>query len=220
MTALETQIQPPAQGTVDYKLEVLTIPVSDVDRAKAFYASLGWREDGDFSVGADFRVLQFTPPGSNASIIFGHDVTDAEPGSVQGLLLAVPDVEAARDDLLARGIEVSEVFHDTGGIYHHAGTAERVLGPSPDRSTYGSYATFRDPDGNEFLLQEVTQRLPGRAWEGRPAYDSVEELAEALRRAEAAHGEHERRTGEPDADWPTWYATYMAREQDGGELPA
>ncbi len=147
---------------VDVKLEVVVVPVSDVDRAKNFYKALGWREDADYAAGADFRVVQLTPPGSACSVIFGTGVTSAAPGSTQGLHLAVTDIDAARAELGDRGAEVSEVFHDAGGVFHHAGTEERVAGPAPDRMSYGSFASFSDPDGNGWLLQEITTRLPGR----------------------------------------------------------
>jgi predicted enzyme related to lactoylglutathione lyase len=147
---------------MDFRLEVVVLPVSDVDRAKQFYEAAGWRLDADFSTSDDFRVVQVTPPGSGASIIFGKGVTTADPGSVQGLMLVVSDIEAARAELVGRGIEVSEVFHDEGGVFHHAGTAGRVSGPAPERLSYGSFASFSDPDGNEWFLQEIRQRLPGR----------------------------------------------------------
>jgi catechol 2,3-dioxygenase-like lactoylglutathione lyase family enzyme len=144
------------------KLEVVVVPVADVDRAKDFYEALGWREDADFAAGPDFRVVQLTPPGSQCSIIFGTGVTSATPGSAQGLQLTVTAIEAARAELAGRGAEVSEVFHDAGGVFHHAGTEGRVAGPAPDHKSYGSFASFSDPDGNGWLLQEITTRLPGR----------------------------------------------------------
>jgi len=147
---------------MDMKLEVVVVPVSDVDRAKHFYKALGWREDADVVTGEDFRVVQLTPPGSACSVIFGTGVTSAGPGSVEGLHLVVSDVVAARAELADRGVEVSEVFHDEGGLFHHAGDTARVGGPDPDRRTYASYASFSDPDGNGWVLQEVTTRLPGR----------------------------------------------------------
>ena len=147
---------------MDMKLEVIVIPVSDVDRAKAFYKTLGWREDADFVASADFRVIQLTPPGSPASVIFGTGLTTAEPGSSQGLHLVVTDIEAARAELADRGIEISEVFHDAGGVFHHAGTEGRVAGPDPKHTSYSSFASFEDPDGNGWILQEITDRLPGR----------------------------------------------------------
>src|SRR4051794_29809605 len=210
---------------VDMKFEVVVIPVSDVDRAKEFYGRLGWRLDADFDNGDDFRVIQFTPPGSGCSVIFGKNITAAAPGSARGLYLIVSDIEAARDELLGRGVEISAVFHDAGGVY--AGTDEpylfgrlRVSGPDPELCSYRSYASFRDPDGNGWLLQEVTVRLPGRVDADDTIFTSSTELAAALRRAAAAHGEHEKRTGQHDADWPDWYAEYIVREQAGKELPS
>ncbi len=147
---------------MDMKLEVVVVPVSDVDRAKGFYGSLGWRLDADFSGDGGFRVVQLTPPGSACSIVFGSGITSAAPGSAQGLQLVVADVEAARAEVVDRGVEVSEVFHDAGGVFHHAGTEARVAGPAPEHKTYGSFASFSDPDGNGWFLQEVTTRLPGR----------------------------------------------------------
>jgi catechol 2,3-dioxygenase-like lactoylglutathione lyase family enzyme len=198
-------------GQVDLKLEVITIPVSDIDRAKEFYEGLGWRLDADFSHGSD-RAVQFTPPGSQCSIHFG---TNGPQGSAQGLFLVVSDIEAARDDLLRRGVEVSEVFHFAAGPAPFGGL---VGGLAPDHQSYGSYAAFKDPDGNGWLLQEVTTRFPGRV-SGDTTYPSVYDLSQALRRASAAHGEHEKRTGQPDANWPDWYAAYMVAEQGGTELP-
>jgi catechol 2,3-dioxygenase-like lactoylglutathione lyase family enzyme len=209
--------------TVDMKLEVVVIPVSDVDRAKRFYGGLGWRLDADFAAG-DWRVIQFTPPGSPCSVIFGSNVTAAAPGSAQGLYLIVSDIEAARADLLARGIAVGEVFHGVGDT--HAGADEpylsgthRVSGPDPKRGSYRSYASFKDPDGNGWLFQEIGARLPGRVDPGDTTFTSSMELAAALRRAAAAHGEHEKRTGGHDANWPDWYADYIVKEQAGKELP-
>ena len=147
---------------MDFKLEVLVLPVSDVDRALTFYTGLGWRLDADFPADAKFRVIQVTPPGSPASVIFGTGLTNAAPGSSQGLHLVVDDIEAARDELAGKGVEISEVFHDAGGVFHHAGTEGRVPGPDPKRSSYGSFASFSDPDGNGWVLQEITTRLPGR----------------------------------------------------------
>jgi catechol 2,3-dioxygenase-like lactoylglutathione lyase family enzyme len=210
--------------TVNMKLEIVVIPVSDVDRAKRFYGGLGWRLDADFAASDDYRVIQFTPPGSGASVIFGKNVTAAAPGSAQGLYLIVSDIEAARSDLLARGVEVSEVFHAADGVY--AGANEpylfgrhRVGGPDPEHRTYRSFASFKDPDGNGWLFQEITARLPGRV-EGDTTFSSSTDLATALRRAAAAHGEHEKRTGGHDANWPDWYAEYIVREQAGKELPS
>jgi catechol 2,3-dioxygenase-like lactoylglutathione lyase family enzyme len=144
------------------RLEVVVVPVSDVDRAKAFYESLGWRLDADVPGDGGFRVVQLTPPGSACSIIFGAEVTAAAPGSAEGLHLVVSDIEAARAELAERGVEVSEIFHDAGGVFHHAGTAERAPGPAPNRQSYGSFVSFSDPDGNGWFVQEITTRLPGR----------------------------------------------------------
>jgi len=203
------------------KLEVVVLPVSDVDRAKEFYASLGWRLDADVAAGDDFRLIQFTPPGSECSVQFGTGLTAAAAGSAQVRYLIVSDIEAARDELVARGVEVSEVFHEgtRGARFQLPGTNGRVSGPAPDRSSYGSFASFSDPDGNGWLFQEVTTRLPGRVDPAATSFASANDLASALRRAAAAHGEHEARTGEPDPDWPDWYAEYMVREQAGEELP-
>jgi catechol 2,3-dioxygenase-like lactoylglutathione lyase family enzyme len=220
----ETATETSSSRTVDMKLEVVVIPVSDVDRAKRFYDGLGWRLDADFAAGDDFRVMQFTPPGSGCSVIFGKNVTAAAPGSAQGLYLIVSDIEAARNTLIGRGVAISEVFHSAGDVY--AGADEpylfgrrRVSGPDPERGSYRSYASFKDPDGNGWLFQEVTARLPGRVDTDNTTFTSSAELAAALRRAEAAHGEHEKRIGQRDADWPTWYAEYIVREQAGKELP-
>lgn len=202
------------------KLEVVVIPVSDVDRAKSFYSGLGWRLDADVPGDNGFRVLQFTPPGSPCSIIFGANVTAAAPGSAQGLHLIVSDIVAARADLVERGVAVSELFHDVGGVFHHAGEDGRLDGPDPARGSYASFASFSDPDGNGWLFQEITQRLPGRI-DGGTAFNSIGDLAAALRRAAAAHGEHEKRNGgQHDANWPDWYAEYVVREQAGEPLPS
>jgi catechol 2,3-dioxygenase-like lactoylglutathione lyase family enzyme len=211
-------------GTLDMRLEVLVIPVSDVDRAKQFYGGLGWRLDADFAFDDGFRVIQFTPPGSGTSVIFGTNVTAAAPGSARGLYLVVSNIEAARKELLSRGVKVSEVFHGGGAV--HTGADEpylfgsvRVGGPDPGRRSYLSLASFSDPDGNGWMLQEVTARLPGRM-EANTTFTSATELAATLRRAEVAHGEHEKRTGEHDANWPDWYAQYIVREQAGEPLPS
>ena len=206
---------------VDLKFEAVVIPVADVDRAKGFYGGLGWRLDADFPFENGFRVVQFTPPGSGCSVQFGTNITSAPPGSAQGLYLIVSDIDAARETLASRGAAVSEVFHPEapGAQFQPDGTRGRVSGPAPDHASYGSFATFRDPDGNSWLLQEVTTRLPGRIDTAETRFTSIADLASAMRRAEAAHGEHEKRTGEPDADWPQWYAAYMAAEQAGMELP-
>ena len=220
-TASETAT---ARG-VDMKFEIVVIPVSDVDRAKRFYGGLGWRLDADFAAGDDWRVIQFTPPGSGASVIFGRNVTAAAPGSAQGLYLIVSDIKAARDELLARGVEVGEIFHGGGDV--HTGPDEpylsgrlRVSGPDPEHGSYRSFVSFKDPDGNGWLFQEVTARLPGRVDASDTTFTSSTELAAALRRATAAHGEHEKRTGGHDANWPDWYADYIVREQAGKPLPS
>jgi catechol 2,3-dioxygenase-like lactoylglutathione lyase family enzyme len=206
---------------VDMKFEAVVIPVSDVDRAKEFYKRLGWRLDADFRFDNGFRIVQFTPPGSGCSVQFGANITSALPGSAQGLYLVVSDIEAARNDLAARAVKVSNVFHagTPGAQFQPDGTPGRVSGPAPDHATYGSFATFSDPDGNSWLLQEITTRLPGRIDPGETTFASVADLARALRRAEAAHGEHEKRTGAADPNWPDWYAAYMIAEQAGTELP-
>lgn len=203
---------------VDMKLEVVVIPVADVDRAKRFYGTLAWRLDADIARGSEFRIVQFTPPGSPCSIQFGKGLTSGRglaagtPGSVPGFYLVVSDIEAARAALLACAVDVSEVFHQGEG-------GERLNGPDPARRSYASFASFSDPDGNRWLLQEVTVRLPGRVDGGAATFTSSTELASALRRAEAAHGEHEKRTGQRDAAWPDWYAEYMLAEQAGKPLP-
>jgi catechol 2,3-dioxygenase-like lactoylglutathione lyase family enzyme len=218
-TGSETASGDASVANADLKLEVVVIPVADVDRSKDFYARLGWRLDADFPFDNGFRVVQFTPPGSGCSIQFGTKMTSAAPGSAKGLYLVVSDVEAARDELAARGVEVSAVFHaGIPGAQFDPDGAGRERGPAPDHATYGSFATFGDPDGNGWLLQEVTTRLPGRV-EARTTYASVPELAGALRRAEAAHGEHEARIGEADENWPDWYAAFMVAEATGTELP-
>ncbi len=206
---------------VDMKLEVVVIPVSDVDRAKEFYGGLGWRLDADRAAGDGFRIVQLTPPGSECSIQFGTGITSAAPGSVQDLYLIVSDIGAARAELVARGAEVSEVFHEgaPGARFHHDGTNGRVSGLAPDDASYGSFVSFSDPDGNSWLFQEVTTRLPGRVDPAVTSFGSASDLADAMRRAAAAHGEHEKRTGAADANWPDWYARYMAAEQAGTELP-
>jgi catechol 2,3-dioxygenase-like lactoylglutathione lyase family enzyme len=208
-------------ASVDMKLEVVVIPVSDVDRAKEFYGGLGWRLDADFPFDNGFRVVQFTPPGSGCSVQFGTNMTSAAPGSAHGSYLIVSDIEAARDELAALDVEVSEVFYPgtPGAQFQPDGTSGRVNGPAPDHASYSSFATFSDPDGNGWLLQEVTMRLPGRTDAAETVFASAADLASALRRAAAAHGEHEKRIGDADANWPDWYAEYMIREQAGKELP-
>jgi catechol 2,3-dioxygenase-like lactoylglutathione lyase family enzyme len=208
-------------GSVDLKFEVVVIPVSDVDRAKEFYGGLGWRLDADFPFDNGFRVVQFTPPGSGCSVQFGARITSAAPGSADGLYLIVSDIEAARAELAARGAEVSEVFHPgSPGAQFRRDGGDRVSGPAAERATYSSFATFSDPDGNSWLLQEVTTRLPGRIDAAETTFASTADLADAMRRASVAHGEHEKRAGgEYDENWPDWYAAYMVAEQHGAELP-
>ncbi len=214
----------PRAAKIDTKLEIVVIPVSNVDRAKEFYGRLGWRLDAEFASGDDYRAMQFTPPGSGCSVIFGKNVTGAAPGSAQGLYLIVSDIEAARAELVHRGVDVSEVFHGAGDRFTGSDEAYlfgrvRVSGPDPEHRSYRSFASFSDPDGNGWLLQEITTRLPGRIDSNATTFASVPDLASAMRRAEAAHGEHEKRTGQRDANWADWYAAYMAAEQSGGELP-
>jgi catechol 2,3-dioxygenase-like lactoylglutathione lyase family enzyme len=206
------------------KFEIVVIPVSNIDRAKEFYSKLGWRLDADYDNGKDFRVIQFTPLGSGCSVIFGRNVTGAAPGSAQGLYLIVSDIEAARADLLARGVAVGEVFHGADGVYSGPDDPYlfgriRVSGPDPEHRSYRSFASFSDPDGNGWLFQELTTRLPGRIDPATTTFASVNDLASALRRAAAAHGQHEARTGQADPNWPDWYAAYMVAVQAGTELP-
>jgi catechol 2,3-dioxygenase-like lactoylglutathione lyase family enzyme len=196
---------------VDLKLEAVVIPVSDVDSAKDFYSMLGWRLDADFPFDNGFRVVQFTPPGSGCSIQFGTNITSA----------AVSDIEAARDQLAARGVEVSDVVYPgaPGAQFQRDYTSHRVTGPAPDHASFSSFATFSDPAGNGWLLQEITTRLPGRIDATETAFASTADLAGALRRAAAAHGGHEKRIRMADENWPDWYAAYMVAEQAGTELP-
>jgi catechol 2,3-dioxygenase-like lactoylglutathione lyase family enzyme len=210
------------EAPVDLKLEAVVIPVSNVDRAKEFYGKLGWRLDADFAFDNGVRVVQFTPPGSACSIQFGTNITSATPGSADNLYLIVSDIAAARDELVARGVEVSEVFHPAspGAQFRPNAAKGRISGPAQDHASYRSFATFSDPDGNGWLLQEITMRLPGRIDTAQTAFASTADLAKALRRAEAAHGEHEKRTGQRDANWSDWYAAYMVAEQAGTELPS
>ncbi len=212
---------PGNNASTDLKLEVVVIPVSDVDRAKKFYATLSWRLDADFPFENGFRVVQFTPPGSGCSIQFGTKITTAAAGSARGLYLIVSDIQTARDQLAALGAKVSEVFHAAApGAQFQPDNSGRAAGPAPNHGTYSSFATFSDPDGNGWLLQEVTTRLPGRVDPAATSFGSATDLAGALRRAEAAHGEHEKRTGQHDANWPDWYAEYIVAEQAGTKLPA
>jgi catechol 2,3-dioxygenase-like lactoylglutathione lyase family enzyme len=194
-----------ARTSVDMKLEVMVLPVSDLDRAKEFYGRLGWRLDVTPPI-----VVQLTPHGSSCSVQFGQNLTSAAPGSAKGYLI-VSDLQAALDQLAAAGIEVSEVFHIT--------PTGRVNGVDPEHGSYRSRATFHDPDGNAWILQEVTTRLPGRLDPGATTYGSASDLASAMRRASVAHGEHEKRIGAADPNWPAWYAEYMVAEQTGTALP-
>lgn len=219
-----TTSEAPKGRGVDMKFEIAVVPVADVDRAKQFYSRLGWRLDADFAGPDDYRVIQFTPPGSPTSVIFGKNVTAAAPGSAQGLYLIVSDIDAARRDLIDRGVKVSEAFHGEGHV--HLGNDEpylfgrvRTNGVDPARGSYRSFASFNDPDGNGWLLQEITTRLPGRV-QGDTSFGSQSDLAAALRRAAAAHGEHEKRNGgQHDVNWPDWYADYIVKEQAGEQLP-
>lgn len=204
------------------KLEAVVIPVADVDRSKKFYDGLGWRLDADFEFDNGFRVVQFTPPGSPASIQFGTNITTAEPGTAEGLYLVVSDVQKARDALEAQGADISDVFHPDapGAQFRPLSGDGRLAGSADDRASYGSFASFADPDGNTFLLQEVTTRLPGRIDGTEASYATTSDLTEALKRAATAHGEHEARNGgEYDEAWPEWYATYMVAELHGEPLP-
>jgi catechol 2,3-dioxygenase-like lactoylglutathione lyase family enzyme len=203
--------------THDMKLEVTIVPVSDVDRAKEFYTKLGWRLDADIA-GGTLRIVQLTPAGSACSVTFGKGLTQAAPGSAQNLLV-VTDIEAAHDELVRRGIAATEVFHDARGGFNRFDPSVRASGPDPKRRSYASFVSFNDPDGNLWQLQEITTRLPGRVDPAATTFGSADDLASALRRAEAAHGKHEAATGQRDANWPSWYAQYMVAEQAGVELP-
>src|SRR5215469_12910707 len=210
-TAISTEQQKhdASAAKVDMQLEVALIPVSDVDRAKEFYTKLGWRLDADDVMGNDFRIVQLTPPGSGCSVSFGKGITPAAPGAPLGGLI-VTDIEAAHMELVAKGINVSEVFHGS--------PFSRISGPDPERKSYGSYVSFADPDGNVWIVQEVTRRLPGRIDPAMTAFTSANDLASAMRRAAAAHGEHEKH-GHGDANWADWYAEYIAAERAGKALP-
>ncbi len=203
--------------TVSTSLEVIVIPVADIDRARDFYGRLGWRLDAD--VTSPIRLVQFTPPGSGCSIQFGMNLTPSAPGSARNTYLVVPDVQAARDAVAALGVAISEVFHE-GALGDRFHPQARIPGLAPNDATYSSFASFSDPDGNTWLLQEITARLPGRIDPAVTSFTSSADLAEALRRASAAHGAHEARIGHEDPDWPDWYAEYMVREQAGEELPS
>jgi catechol 2,3-dioxygenase-like lactoylglutathione lyase family enzyme len=220
MSTTETRADETGDASVrraDMKLETVVIPVSDVDRAKEFYVRLGWRLDADIAGGA-LRLLQFTPPGSGCSIQFGSGLTSATPGSAENLLV-VSDIEAARGELVGDGVDAGEVFHDGSGGYNRFDPKVRADGPDPQRRTYASFAEFHDPDGNLWQLQEITNRLPGRVDPSTTTYSSVADVAGALRRAAAAHGQHEARIGKADENWPDWYAAYMVAEATGAELP-
>jgi len=210
----EPPVRTATAPVIDMKLEVVVIPVSDVDRAKRFYESLGWRLDGDFVVGDQFRGVQLTPPGSQCSIHIGKGITSAAPGSAPGLYLVVSDIEAARAALVARGAEVSEVFHRAG-----PGTPPQP-GRDPGAHSYASFVSFKDPDGNSWLVQEVTARFPGRIDGDDTSFTSSRDLERALERAAAAHGEHEKRIGHRDENWPAWYADYLVKERSGKPLPS
>jgi catechol 2,3-dioxygenase-like lactoylglutathione lyase family enzyme len=208
-----------ATEPVNMKLEVVMIGVADVDRAKAFYEKLGWRLDADFAKD-DFRAVQLTPHNSAASIIFGKGITSPTPGALKSMTLAVNDINAARAELIARGAKVSEVFRFAAGPFNDTGDDPRVNGRDPEGRSYFSFASFEDPDGNGWLLQEITARLPGRIDSAATTFGSASDLASAMRRAETAHGEHEKRMGgKRDENWPAWYAEYMVAEQAGTELP-
>jgi len=214
----------PGVARVDMKFEIVVIPVSDAGRAKEFYSKLGWRVDADFASGEDYRVIQFTPPGSGCSVIFGKNLTAAAPGSAQGLYLIVSDIEAARKELLDHGVKVSDVFHGASNVYcgpdePYLFGSQRVSGPDPNHGSYRSFASFTDPDGNGWLLQEITTRLPGRIDPAATSFACASDLASALRRAAAAHGKHEERIGKADPNWPDWYAAYIVAEKSGAELP-
>jgi catechol 2,3-dioxygenase-like lactoylglutathione lyase family enzyme len=199
-------------GRIDMKLEIDVIPVSDVDRSKQFYRRLGWRLDVDDARANGVRIVQLTPPGSACSVTFGKGISAAVPGSAEGALI-VSDIESAHDELIGRGVDASEVFH--GAPFP---PEARLTGADPKGTSYGSFFSFNDPDGNTWLVQEVTTRLPGRVDPAATTFASPNDLANAIRRAAAAHDEHEKRNGERDANWPAWYAAYMVAEQTGAEL--
>ena len=204
---------------MNFTLEVIVLPVADVDRAYGFYSTLGWRIDADIRTPGGGRILQFTPPGSPCSVLMGTGLTPSAPGSAQFIHLIVSDIVAAHDELVSRGVAASEVYHDAGGGYNRFDRAVRASGPDPERRSYASFLTFEDPDGNGWVLQEITRRFEGRIDSGVTGYASTRDLTDALRRAAAAHGEHEKRIGAADADWPNWYAAYMVSEQSGEKPP-
>ena len=212
-TSTKQQRYDAGAARVDMKLEVQLLPVSDVDRAKQFYTKLGWRLDDDIVAGNDFRIVQFTPPGSASSVSFGKGLTTAAPGSIRGGLV-VSNIEAAHKDLVARGIDASEVFH--GSPFNPAG---RISGPDPERHSYSSYVSFEDPDGNMWIVQEVTTRLSGRIDASAISFGSATDLASAMRRAATAHDKREKRVGSADLNWLDWYAEYIAAERAGTQLP-
>jgi catechol 2,3-dioxygenase-like lactoylglutathione lyase family enzyme len=211
--SIEQQKYDAAPARVDLKLEVALIPVTNVDRAKDFYTRLGWRLDADDAPAKNVRIVQITPPGSGCSVTFGNGLTAAAPGSAAAALI-VSDIVAAHDELIRRGINASEIWH--GAPFP---LEARLTGPDPKRTSYGSFFSFNDPDGNMWMVQEVTTRHPGRIDSSATTFTSANDLAGAMRRAAAAHGEHEKRHRQQDANWPDWYAAYMAAEQAGTELP-
>ncbi len=217
----ETNEREGGPASIPLKLEAVVIPVLHVDRSKEFYGGLGWRLDADRAFDNGFRVVQFTPPGSGCSVQFGSNITSAAPGSARGLYLVVSDIDAAREVLLQHGAQVSDVFHSgtPGAQFQPDDSQGRIGGRDPRRPSYSSFATFADPDGNGWLLQEVTTRLPGRIDASVTSFATTKDLADALRRAAAAHGEHEKRIGRADDNWPDWYADYLVHEQSGTELP-
>lgn len=202
------------KGQVDMKLEVVMIGVSDIERAKAFYENLGWRLDGDFTAGDDFRIVQITPHNSETSIIFGKGIRSAKPGLADSLILAVDDIDAARDDLVARGVDVSEVFHYAGGPFNNTGENPRVSGRDPEGRAYFTFASFEDPDGNRWLLQEIKTRFPGREWKStRAQATDVGNLAELLRETGEHHHHYE--VTHAEHHWWDWYAAYLSARQNG-----
>jgi len=215
----ETAARPAAAEMIDMKLEVIVLPVSDVDRSATFYRELGWRVDADIATDNGGRILQFTPPGSPCSILIGTGLTPSAPGTAQFVHLIVSDIEAARAELIGKGVDASEVFHDAAGGYNRFDPAVRASGPDPERRSYASFVTFSDPDGNGWILQEITNRFPGRLDPDVTSFASVRDVADALRRASVAHGEHEKRIGAADPNWADWYAAYIVAEQAGDPLP-
>lgn len=215
----ETAARPAEAEMIDMKLEVIVLPVSDVNRAATFYRQLGWRVDADIATDNGGRILQFTPPGSPCSILIGTGLTPSAPGTAQFIHLIVSDIEAARAELIGKGVDASEVFHDAAGGYNRFDPAVRASGPDPERRSYASFVTFSDPDGNGWILQEITNRFPGRLDPDVTSFASVRDVADALRRASVAHGEHEKRIGAADPNWADWYAAYIVAEQAGGPLP-